>query len=426
MRLRRLTRILVGILFCGLIHNPAAALAQPSPTNTYDLTLAWNPSPSPEIVHCNLYYGTASGEYTDIIVVGNVASVTISNLVPGVTYYFAITAVNAEGQESDFSNEASYRQEPTQVQSVQLQIHSSANGSMTLHLTGPPSHTCEIEATEDFTTWTVIGTVTLNAGGALDFIDPDAANFPQRFYRTRDSQSGPQSLPPPQLQIHRAPDAQIMLSATGPAGHTYDIQATEDFVTWTVIATVTLGDGGPADFTDTNAPNFSQRFYRLAEHPPSQPNITPAQIQLRGMSGGQLTMNVSGPAGHTYDIEATEDFVNWTVIGTVTLDAGGSLDFTDTNAMNFLTRFYRLVEHPPSQQSITPAQIQARGMSDGQFTLAVSGIAGHTYVVEATADFLTWTIIGTVTLDAGGSLDFTDRHAANYPQRFYRTRDPQP
>jgi len=105
------------------------------------------------------------------------------------------------------------------------------------------------------------------------FIDPDAANFPQRFYRTRDSQSAPQSLPPPQLQIHRAPDGQIMLSATGPAGHTYDIEATEDFMTWTVIATATLGAGDPMDFTDTNAPNFSQRFYRLAEHPPSQQSI---------------------------------------------------------------------------------------------------------------------------------------------------------
>lgn len=289
----------------------------------------------------------ASGEYTDIVTVGNVTSVTISNLVPGVTYYFAITAVNAEGQESGFSNEASYRQEPAQVQSVQLQIHSSANGSMMLHLTGPPSHTYEIEATGDFTTWTVIGTVTLNAGGALDFIDPDAANFPQRFYRTRDSQSNPQSLPPPQLQIHRAPDGQIMLSATGPAGHTYDIEATEDFMTWTVIGTATLGVGGSMDFTDTNAPNFSQRFYRLAEHPPSQQSITPAHIQVRGMSDGQFTLAVSGIAGHTYVVEATADFMTWTIIGTVTLDAGGSLDFTDTQAANYPQRFYRIRDPQP-------------------------------------------------------------------------------
>jgi hypothetical protein len=31
----------------------------------------------------------------------------------------------------------------------------------------------------------------------------------------------------------------------------------------------------------------------------------------------------------------------WTVIGTATMGASGSLDFTDTNAASFSTRFYR-------------------------------------------------------------------------------------
>ena len=49
---------------------------------------------------------------------------------------------------------------------------------------------------------------------------------------------------------------------TGPIGHTYDILATQDFVTWTVIGTVTVGASGSLDFTDTNAASFSKRFYR--------------------------------------------------------------------------------------------------------------------------------------------------------------------
>ena len=35
---------------------------------------------------------------------------------------------------------------------------------------------------------TVIGTVTLDASGSGDFADPNAAGFPHRFYRTRDTQ----------------------------------------------------------------------------------------------------------------------------------------------------------------------------------------------------------------------------------------------
>jgi len=49
---------------------------------------------------------------------------------------------------------------------------------------------------------------------------------------------------------------------TGPVGHTYDIQATQDFVTWTVIGIVTMGASGTLNFTDTNAAAFSRRFYR--------------------------------------------------------------------------------------------------------------------------------------------------------------------
>jgi hypothetical protein len=59
----------------------------------------------------------------------------------------------------------------------------------------------------------------------------------------------------------------------------------------------------------------------------------------------------------------------------------------------------------------------------GQFVLTVSGLIGQTYEVEATQDLATWSAIGTVTLGASGSSDFTDTNAASFPQRFYRTRE---
>jgi hypothetical protein len=39
---------------------------------------------------------------------------------------------------------------------------------------------------QDSTVWTVIGSVTVGAGGLLDFTGTNAANFPQRFYRTQE------------------------------------------------------------------------------------------------------------------------------------------------------------------------------------------------------------------------------------------------
>jgi Fibronectin type III domain len=183
-RIIGLTSVLVGILFFTMLHNPVQIFGAPLP-NPYTLTLAWNPNLSPEVVGYHLYYGTASGNYTSSIVVGNVATATVLGLSVGVTYYFAITTVGADGQESDFSGEISYRQENS---GTQMHIQGVSGGQFILTVTGPAEHTYDIEATQDFTTWTVIGTVTLDDSGSLDFTDTNAAEFPQRFYRTIDAQ----------------------------------------------------------------------------------------------------------------------------------------------------------------------------------------------------------------------------------------------
>ena len=60
----------------------------------------------------------------------------------------------------------------------------------------------------------------------------------------------------------------------------------------------------------------------------------------------QVVLTVSGLTGYTYDILASTNLTAWTVIGTVTLGASGSLAFTDTNATSFPKRFYRTQQKP--------------------------------------------------------------------------------
>lgn len=52
-----------------------------------------------------IYYGTETGVYTDVIDVGNVNSYTVSGLPLGNTYFFAVTAYDADGVESDPTDE---------------------------------------------------------------------------------------------------------------------------------------------------------------------------------------------------------------------------------------------------------------------------------------------------------------------------------
>jgi hypothetical protein len=83
-------------------------LAVPTPALALDLTLGWDASTDPTVVGYNLYYGTTSRGYTNMVVAGSATTVTISNLASAVTYYFAATSVDNTGLESVYSAEASF------------------------------------------------------------------------------------------------------------------------------------------------------------------------------------------------------------------------------------------------------------------------------------------------------------------------------
>jgi hypothetical protein len=72
------------------------------------VTLAWDPNTEPDLAGYILYYGQASTNYDFVIDTGTNASYTVGGLAEGETYYFAVTAYNAESLESDFSNEVEY------------------------------------------------------------------------------------------------------------------------------------------------------------------------------------------------------------------------------------------------------------------------------------------------------------------------------
>lgn len=69
-------------------------------------------------------------------------------------------------------------------------------------------------------------------------------------------------------------------------------------------------------------------------------------MQVHAVTGGQFALPVTGPAGHTHDIEATEDVTASPVIPTVTVGASGWVSFTDIRAVSFPKRFYRTHQTP--------------------------------------------------------------------------------
>lgn len=176
------TRVLGVIFSFTLLHNPVQALSAIIPPGQ-SVTLAWNRSADTNVTGYNLYDGGASHTYTNVINAGNATNATVSGLTSGKTYYFAATAYDSLGLESGFSSEASYTV-PTTLPGLKLRVTPAKQVILTV--TGQNGHTYDIQATQNFSTWTVIGTVTMGASGSLDFTDTNAASFPKRFYRTRE------------------------------------------------------------------------------------------------------------------------------------------------------------------------------------------------------------------------------------------------
>jgi hypothetical protein len=76
------------------------------------VTLVWNPSISTNITGYKVYYGLASMVFNKTVCVAGSTNVTIDFLVGKTTYYFAATAVDAFGVESQYSIETSYSTPP--------------------------------------------------------------------------------------------------------------------------------------------------------------------------------------------------------------------------------------------------------------------------------------------------------------------------
>jgi hypothetical protein len=78
------------------------------------VTLSWDKSPDVSVKGYRLHCGpTSGGNYSRLVELGNVTTYTVSDLIPGQTYYCVVTAYNAAGKESPPSNEISFTVSPS-------------------------------------------------------------------------------------------------------------------------------------------------------------------------------------------------------------------------------------------------------------------------------------------------------------------------
>lgn len=108
-RVRALAQL--SVLFVCLVSNWSARAVG-------SLSLAWDPSPASNLSGYVVRYATTSSQYTMSTNVGSVTAATVGGLQDGVTYYFAVTAINTSGLESDPSNEVGYTMPVTSAPTI--------------------------------------------------------------------------------------------------------------------------------------------------------------------------------------------------------------------------------------------------------------------------------------------------------------------
>jgi len=141
--------------------------------------LAWDRCTDSCVAGYNVYYGVASGVYTNKICTGTLTNTTISNLIVGRTYYFVATSYTALGLESPFSSEVAV----TVANAAILAVETIKTNGIPVTVTvtansGLPSH-WTLQSSRDLKTWT---TVTQGTNTPVN-VPVAIGSLPMQFFR---------------------------------------------------------------------------------------------------------------------------------------------------------------------------------------------------------------------------------------------------
>ncbi|MGO8838670.1 MAG: fibronectin type III domain-containing protein [Limisphaerales bacterium] len=357
-------------MLLALVFLPFPALASSS------VTLAWSPGTDPNIAGYNIYYGGASGTYTNKLSVGDVTSATISGLVEGKTYYFAATTYSATGLESPFSSEISYQVPPNQPPTLDAISNLSINENAGLQTVG------------------------------LSGISSGAITESQKLTVTAAS-SNPGLIPNP--TVHYTSPSTTGSLTFSPAVNRIGM----------ATITVTVNDGGASN-------NIVTRKFTVTV----TANTKAATSGRRPLLGCQLT-NQAALIGQnkTFAIKATGIGAlryQWTFNGAalpgavnsvlllknVTTNQAGVYSVTVTDRNGSTNSTARLTVYTTMAAALAPA-IQA----GGQYAFTVAGVPGYKYVVQASTNLINWVPVQTNI----APFTFADANAGKFSQRFYRS-----
>lgn len=215
-------------------------------------------------------------------------------------------------------------------------------------ISGKPGASYVVERTGDYVTWTAVETVTLQSA-TLVRAYPRDQSARLVVLRLREG-SGP-TLPPEISDPRPLPSAenfqQLAFTITGSTGATYLVEKTSDFVTWTLVETLTM----PAPSVERvypHQPGAGLVAYRVRSSgggPVVPPELSAAAALPTPDNFQQFRFTANELAGKRYRVESSATLQSWTEVETGTAVAD-SVTFTYSKSAISNHLFYRVVILP--------------------------------------------------------------------------------
>jgi len=388
------------------------------------VTLAWNANSDPTVTGYNIYYGGASGVYTNEVPAGTATNITITGLIPGDTYYFVATTVNLAGMESSFSGEVSYQvpvpvpgnQPPTLnaisnmtisenagLQTVGLSgITSGAtNASPTLTVTAISSNTGLIpNPTVNYTSTNTSGSLTFTpvasqSGTATITVTVDdhatSSNLFSRTFTVTVNPVGAGALNPPTLN----PIASVVIT-NGTGSRTI------------MLTGIGAGTGNSSQKLKVTVSDVDPLhvLYRPVIYY-TRPSANGVVIIRPNHGTGTATVTVTVNNG-----DASNNIVSQHFTVTVVPTARQLAQIASAQTSNHAVSANAAVRGMAAVSTLTPT-----AHAPGQFALSIGGTVGRQYVVQASTDMVHWVSVATNRVP----FTFMDPDAGKFPARFYRS-----
>jgi len=162
---------------------PVVAVAAVTPSST--VSLEWDANPEPDVVGYKVYFGTEPQKYDAVIDVPGATRTELPEITLGSTYYLAVSAYNAAGEESPRSAELVVTAAaPVAVVDTSMSFTPHGEGRIEWKYPKadvPPADKFTVYASEDLKTWAPAGTV---SGADPSGSDASSDHFSFRYPTT--------------------------------------------------------------------------------------------------------------------------------------------------------------------------------------------------------------------------------------------------